>query len=363
MLPTPATSVRCFTPAPAGLVERPEQVRRVAARRQAERDVAWPAEGGYLPGEYDVDADIVRQRGHHRRVAGQAQGRKRQRVAARVQELRRALLRVRSAPAVPERQQAASGREPRGGLSGAGGERVAAAGADLGPQFHRLLRLGDRRCPCLRQQRGQVGGAGVQERVERLHRPRLAGLAGLPRLAGLPGQRGLRELAGFARLTGLPAPAGLPWRAALLGHAGLRRLDGRRAADVIRGFRYPRHLATTPIASRACTRMVSPIPAVTSATLTSSSPFPVSTTARSSSSRRTTVTATAVSEQVMQASETHSDWSAARCGIGWPAARSGPGWWAGRRSGLPAVMTRPPAPAHPAARRRRAPVPRARGTW
>src|SRR5690242_2944205 len=64
------------------------------------------------------------------------------------------------------------------------------------------------------------------------------------------------------------------------------------------------------MASRACTRMVSPTPALTSATLTSSSPAPVSTMASSSSSSRTIRTATAVSEQVMQTSSWHSGMAA-----------------------------------------------------
>src|SRR5215469_10423799 len=71
------------------------------------------------------------------------------------------------------------------------------------------------------------------------------------------------------------------------------------------------------MASLACTRIVSPARASTSATLTSSSPRPPSTRASPSSSRRTTVTSTAVSEQVMQTSSWHSG-TAGRGG--WPLA-------------------------------------------
>src|SRR5262249_24036773 len=67
------------------------------------------------------------------------------------------------------------------------------------------------------------------------------------------------------------------------------------------------------MASLACTRIVSPARASTSATLTSSSPWPLSTRASPSSSKRTTVTSTAVSEQVMQTSSWHSGTA-----LGWP---------------------------------------------
>ena len=122
------------------------------------------------------------------------------------------------------------------------------AGADRPAQVHDLGGLGHRRPAGLLQHGGEVGTARVQERIERLVRP------------------------------------------------------GARA-----GVRPPAaHRPTTAIASLACTRIVSPGPADTSATLTSSSPAPVSTRAKPSPSRRSTVTATAVSEQVMQTSSWHS---------------------------------------------------------
>src|SRR5581483_11822022 len=98
------------------------------------------------------------------------------------------------------------------------------------------------------------------------------------------------------------------------------------------------HGPTTAMASLACTRIVSPTPAVTSATLTSSRPAPPSfkgtaTSAMSSASSRSTVTFTAMSPQV-----TH-----------WPPEYL----W---------IMRPPPARARPAARRTRAPAPRGCGT-
>src|SRR5579872_489577 len=63
--------------------------------------------------------------------------------------------------------------------------------------------------------------------------------------------------------------------------------------------------ATTPIASPAWTRTVSPTATSTRATLTSSRPDPVSTRARPSSRSVSTRTRTASSEQVMQASSGH----------------------------------------------------------
>src|SRR5262249_8212289 len=163
----------------------------------------------------------------------------------RIQEQSRYLFRIRGAAAVAERQQPSPGVEPRGGLLRAGGDVLAAASADLGAQRGRFVRFSDRRRPALREPRRHVRRALVQKRVQRLDR------------------------------------------------SGVR-------------FRGPGHAGTTAIASLACTRMVSPTPAVTSATLTSSSPASVATIARSSSSSRTTFTATAVSEHVMQTSPWHS---------------------------------------------------------
>ena len=93
-------------------------------------------------------------------------------VAARVQEQGGQLLGVGGAAAVAEGQQPPARGEPGGGVGGAGHQPGAVALADHPAQLDDLLGLGHRGLAHLLQHGGQVGGAGVQERVERLHRPR-----------------------------------------------------------------------------------------------------------------------------------------------------------------------------------------------
>ncbi len=213
------------------------------------------AEGRDLPGEHDVHADVVRQRGQHGRVAGQADGGQRSRATARIEEQRGDLLRVSGAAAVAEGQQPSAGREPLGGLACAGGELIAAARADLGAQRDDLVRLWRPWTPWPARARLRCRwrpGRGTG-RATRSIRSRTVG-SGRPAVS--PGH------AVMAR-----PPRSPPWRAP--------------------GW---------------CRRR----PRSRSATLTSSSPASVATIARSSSSSRTTVTATAVSAQVMQTSPWHS---------------------------------------------------------
>ena len=62
---------------PLGLGEGHEDVAGVAARRDPERDVGRAGVGDELAGEHEVEADVVRQRGQHGRVGGEAARRER----------------------------------------------------------------------------------------------------------------------------------------------------------------------------------------------------------------------------------------------------------------------------------------------
>src|ERR1019366_5933682 len=207
-----------------------------------------PATGSPVPAEYCQRK--LPQRRAHRGVAGQAQRRQRPAVPARVQEQGRKLLPVGGAAAAAEGQQAPARGEPGGHVTRARHQPRAVAGEYHLAQLQDLARLRHRGLASLLEHGSHICAARIQERIERLRR------------SGGSGR-------GLAALT-----------------------------------RHPRrcHGATTAMASLACTRIASPIPALTSATLTSSSREEVSTTARSSSSSRTIVTTTAVSEQVMQIS-------------------------------------------------------------
>src|SRR6185437_8419172 len=198
--------------------------------------------------------------------------------ALRVEEQRGELLGVGGAAAVAEGEQPPARAEPRRGFPRALGDPRPVPYAHRAAQLDDLGRLGHGRRPHLVEHGGQVAGVGVQERIQRFH--------------------------GVAH-------------------------DGAR-------------VPTTAMASRACTRIVSPTPALTRATLTVSSPWPVSTTAIWSSGSRSTLTPTAVSEQVMQTSPMQA---------GRPPTPSGS-----------TFTSPPPGRAHRAARRTRAPAPTARGT-
>ena len=65
------------SPRLVGLGERDEQVARVAARREPERDVVLAGVGDELAREHEVEADVVAERGEHRRVVDEGAGRQR----------------------------------------------------------------------------------------------------------------------------------------------------------------------------------------------------------------------------------------------------------------------------------------------
>src|SRR4029077_3758523 len=144
------------------------------------------------------------------------------------------LLGIRSAAAVAEGEQPPARAEPGRGFPRALGDPGPVPLGDGPAQLADLGHLGHGRRAHLVQHGGQVAGVGVQERVERFH-----GVAHGP----APG----------IGASAVPAP-------------------------------------TTAMASRACTRIVSPTAALTRATLTVSSPAPVSTTAIWSSSSPITLT-------------------------------------------------------------------------
>src|ERR1700733_378958 len=158
-------------------------------------------------------------------------------------------------PASADSNLLPAGRDPPAAPPRALRQPRAVALADDPPQLQDLLGLGRRGGAHLLEHGGQVRRVRVEERVERLHR-------------------------------------GIAVRAAVRGAVRWRRAHQVTASPA---------RCTTAIASLACTRIVSPAAADTSATLTSSRvPWPVSTTASESGSSRSTVTSTAMSPQVMQ---------------------------------------------------------------
>src|ERR1700733_16090462 len=166
-------------------------------------------------------------------------------------------------PASADSNLLPAGRDPPAAPPRALRQPRAVALADDPPQLQDLLGLGRRGGAHLLEHGGQVRRVRVEERVQRLHR-------------GITVRGAVRAAV----------------RAAVRG-----AVRGRRAHQVTTS---PAR-CTTAIASLACTRIVSPAAADTSATLTSSQvPWPVSTTASESGSSRSTVTSTAMSPQVMQ---------------------------------------------------------------
>src|SRR5262245_62896973 len=65
----------------ARLFDGLNNVLRIAAGRDGERDVALAPDGLNLAGEYEIERAVVADRGEQRRVGGQGQGRERVAVA------------------------------------------------------------------------------------------------------------------------------------------------------------------------------------------------------------------------------------------------------------------------------------------
>src|SRR5205823_5442072 len=155
--------------------------------------------------------------------------------------------------------------------------------------------------PALRveEQRGELLGIRSAAAVAEGEQPpaRAEPGRGFPRALGDPGPVPVGD--GTAQLADL-GHLGHGRRAHLVQHG--RQVAGVGVQERVERFHGVAHgpPPTTAMASRACTRIVSPTAALTRATLTVSSPAPVSTTAIWSSSSRSTLTSTAMSEQVMQ---------------------------------------------------------------
>ena len=158
------------SPRAARLGERGEQVARVAAGREAERDVAGVGVGDQLAREHEVEPDVVAERGQHRGVVDEAPGG--ERLAPRRPGEQRGQRRgVGGAAAVAEREQPAAPREPRSpwprrprrsASADCVERRVVAVGAGL--------RLG--LAPTARSSEQRIGVAlvGLDERIEEVRR-------------------------------------------------------------------------------------------------------------------------------------------------------------------------------------------------